>query len=72
MFILRQLNFHDILTQPVIKFVMNLNGTDEDRKNFKSKLESNDENLSEHNSNFISSNFRGNQEEKSDSGDQEE
>jgi len=71
MFILRQINFHEILTQPVIKFVMNLNGNEEDRKIFKSKLESNDENLSENNSNFISSNYRG-QEEKSDSGDKEE
>ena len=31
MFILRQLNFHEILTQPVFKFITNLNGTDEDR-----------------------------------------
>jgi CBS domain containing-hemolysin-like protein len=35
MFILRQLNFHEILTQPVLKFIMSLNGTDEDRKTFR-------------------------------------
>ena len=40
MFILRQLNFHEILTQPVIKFVMSLNGTEDDRKTFKTKLQS--------------------------------
>jgi hypothetical protein len=80
MFILRQLNFHEILSQPVIKFVMNLNGTEDDRKIFKTKLQSeqsNDGNISEHNSNFLSSNVRGNaKEEKSDSeleeSDQEE
>mmetsp|Transcript_8654 Transcript_8654/g.14665 ORF Transcript_8654/g.14665 Transcript_8654/m.14665 type:complete len:86 (+) Transcript_8654:1150-1407(+) len=38
MYILRQLNFHEILTQPVMKFVINLNGTDEDRKLFKESL----------------------------------
>ena len=38
MFILRQFNFHEILTMPVNKFVMLLNGSDEDRKNFKEKL----------------------------------
>ena len=38
MYILKQLNFSDILTQPVMKFVMNLNGTDEDRKSFKENL----------------------------------
>lgn len=31
MYLLKQLNFADILTQPVINFVMNLNGTEEDR-----------------------------------------
>lgn len=38
MYILRQINFADILKQPVMNFVMNLNGTDEDRKAFKIKL----------------------------------
>lgn len=38
MYILRQINFHEILSQPVIKFVLNLNGTDEDRKRFKEAL----------------------------------
>jgi hypothetical protein len=38
MFLCRQLNFHDILTQPVYKFVMNLNGTEEDRKQYKERL----------------------------------
>jgi hypothetical protein len=38
MYILRQINFADILKQPVMNFVMNLNGTDEDRKAFKLKL----------------------------------
>jgi hypothetical protein len=37
MFILRQFNFHEILTQPVKKLVMNLNGTEEDRKMYKDK-----------------------------------
>lgn len=37
MFLLRQLNFHDILTQPVINFCMNLNGTEEDRRAFKER-----------------------------------
>ena len=38
MYILRQINFADILKQPVMTFVMILNGTDEDRKAFKLKL----------------------------------
>lgn len=37
MFILKQLNFHEILTQPVINFVISLNGTDEDKKLFKER-----------------------------------
>ena len=37
MFLLRQLNFHEILTQPVINFCMNLNGTEEDRRLFKER-----------------------------------
>lgn len=40
MYILRQINFHEILTQPVLKFVMNLNGTEEDRKAFKERIRS--------------------------------
>ena len=31
MYILRQINFHEILTQPVIKFVITLNGTEEEK-----------------------------------------
>lgn len=38
MYLLRQINFHDILTQPVMKFVMHLNGTEEDRNAFKERL----------------------------------
>ena len=38
MYILRQVNFHEILAQPVLKFVMNLNGTEEDRKEFKARI----------------------------------
>jgi hypothetical protein len=55
MFILKQLNFHEILYQPVIKFVLSLNGTEEERRAFKEKLQAesaNDGNLSEHGSNF--------------------
>lgn len=37
MFLLRQLNFHEILMQPVINFCMNLNGTEEDRRMFKER-----------------------------------
>lgn len=74
MFILRQLNFHEILTQPVIKFIMNLNGTDEDRKAFKTKLQAEsagDGNISGQDSNFAhSSNFRGAKEEKDSGSDQ--
>lgn len=40
MYLLRQINFHDILTQPVMKFVMHLNGTEEDRNAFKERLRS--------------------------------
>lgn len=38
MFLCRQLNFNEILTQPVYKFVMNLNGTEEDRKQYKERI----------------------------------
>jgi hypothetical protein len=38
MYLFRQLNFHEILIQPVINFVMNLNGTEEDRKAYKEKI----------------------------------
>ena len=37
-YILKQINFHEILTQPIIKFVLNLNGTDDDRRKFKENL----------------------------------
>jgi hypothetical protein len=60
MYILRQINFADILKQPVMNFVMNLNGTDDDRKAFKLKLSKeggahgidSDQMNSGHNSNF--------------------
>ena len=38
MYLLRQINFHEILTQPVMKFVMHLNGTEEDRNAFKERV----------------------------------
>lgn len=38
MYILRQVNFHEILTQPIIKFVMNLNGTEEDRTAYRERI----------------------------------
>ena len=60
MYILRQINFAEILKQPVMNFVMNLNGTDEDRKAFKHRVSQeggahgvdSDQMLSGHNSNF--------------------
>ena len=38
MFILKQVNFHEILTRPIIDFVLALNGTDEDKRAYKDKL----------------------------------
>lgn len=39
MFLFRQLNFHELLIQPVSKFVMNLNGSEEDRKLYKERIQ---------------------------------
>jgi hypothetical protein len=36
-YLLKQANFHEILTQPVIKFVKKLNGTEEDRQAYKQR-----------------------------------
>jgi len=38
MYILKQLNFHEILTKPVINFVIGLNGTDADREAYKERV----------------------------------
>ena len=38
MYLMRQANFHEILTQPVIMFVMQLNGSDEDRSHFEDRI----------------------------------
>ena len=38
MYILKQLNFHEILTKPVINFVIGLNGTDEDREAYRERV----------------------------------
>lgn len=38
MCLLKQHNFHELLTQTVNKFVMNLNGTEEDRKLYKERV----------------------------------
>ena len=38
-FILKQSNFHELLSLPVYKFVMSLNGTEDDRKAFNNKVQ---------------------------------
>ena len=38
MYILKQVNFVEILSKPVMSFLINLNGSDEDRQAFKERI----------------------------------
>lgn len=47
MYLLRQVNFFEILTQPVMQFVMQLNGSEEDLSQFEDRLRRQGFNLGE-------------------------